>query len=117
MDQFRVAMYFNDGSQDEQTVSAPNEHEALGKCLYADADYVTIARVRRPSDWERYGGAQVGDIWEVNGDEYFARENFVSDRSPVIEPFDVRKVIAPVAEDFGHLNPKLVRRRGVTIEG
>lgn len=117
MDQFIVEMFFADGSQDECTVSALGEHDALAKSLHVSADYVTITRVKHPSDWERYGGARVGDIWEANGNEYFVRENFISDRSPVIEAFDVRKVIDPVVKDFGNLNPKLVRRRGVTIEG
>jgi hypothetical protein len=66
-----------------------------------------------PKDWP----PQVGDIWEADGREWYAREHSLDDLGIVVESFDhpngkpshyQRGTLA----DFKALNPVLVRRRG-----
>lgn len=72
------------------------------------------------SDWEKHGGAQVGDIWEANGHEYFV---YLSFDTPTAYPVDgtyftTDRTVASYSGDFAEfkaLNPRLVRRRGVEI--
>ena len=121
MNMFKVEMSFGDGSHDKRMVSAEDEHEALNRCLYIDATRVVITRLLKPTDWEEFGGARVGDIWETGDQEFVALDG--SDGLSLVpvsqfEPFVVYGKYGdnPVSA-FPALNPKLVRRRGVTIEG
>jgi hypothetical protein len=65
-----------------------------------------------PADWP----PQLGDIWEVDGEEYYARENRAQVRRGeiVIDRFGnpADSFVQGRFDDFKSLSPTLVRRRG-----
>ena len=71
-----------------------------------------------PTDWEKYDGVQVGDIWEANGREYFAYKTAWG-LVPTLYPVDGSGAAYYDTNDkhgaFGKLNPRLLRRRGESI--
>lgn len=77
-----------------------------------------LVTIGHKTDWEKYGGAQVGDIWEVNGHEYFT---YASLWGLGVMLFPVDGVTAATYytsdqhSEFAALNPRLVRRRGEEI--
>jgi hypothetical protein len=78
-------------------------------------DLVTIVH---QTDWEKFGGAEVGDIWEANGNEYFTYKSYGD--TVTLYPVDGRTGVlgyytADQHSEFAALNPRLVRRRGEEI--
>jgi hypothetical protein len=78
-------------------------------------DLVTVVH---ETDWEKHGGAQVGDIWEANGREYFTYKSFGA--AVTLFPVDGQSGMlgyysADQHDEFAALNPRLVRRRGEEI--
>lgn len=93
-------------------------------CLYhyvwATPNYVDgsdhLISVIVPPDWEKHGGAQVGDIWEANGREYFAYASSWGFRLTLF-PVDGTGIsyFHDTLDEFAELNPRLVRRRGEAV--
>jgi hypothetical protein len=82
---------------------------------FNDVDLVTVVH---QTDWEKYNGAQVGDIWEANGHEYFAYNSFGSLTLYPVEGATIAgttSFYASEVDEFAALNPRLVRRRGEEI--
>lgn len=78
------------------------------------ADYATPVA---PAKWP----PRIGDIWEANGAEYYARENTCSVGTVVLDRFDrdedddsevFYEVNRGELDAFKALNPRLIRRRG-----
>lgn len=74
-----------------------------------------LVTVTEPTDWEKYGRPQIGDIWEAEGKEYAALSAFRPDDGNVIL-HGVDNVIIYEVSEFKALNPRLVRRRGIMAE-
>lgn len=84
----------------------------------ATYDHPVIAVIVQP-DWEKHDGVRVGDVWEANGEEYFA---YMSYGDITLFPVNgvslgsSRSYYGPMQHDtFGALNPRLVRRRGESL--
>lgn len=78
-----------------------------------------LINVIHQTDWEKYGGAQVGDIWEANGHEYFTYSS-IWGLGVTLYPVDgtlstVSYYTVAQHDEFAALNPRLVRRRGEEI--
>ena len=85
---------------------------------------IEAVTVIEPTDWEKYGGARVGDIWEAAGKEFFVQDYGGCVPIAVSDTFygaggrsySLDRNSATL-DEFKELNPRLVRRRGVQIEG
>lgn len=86
--------------------------------VWAGPDYsAELVAVVHQTDWEKYGGAQVGDIWEANGVEYFTYHSFGTVTLYPVDgtAFGGGYYTAEQHSDFAELNPRLVRRRGEQV--
>lgn len=73
--------------------------------------------VIEPTDWEKYGPPQVGDLWANGEVEYFVRRNWARPGQVVITSFDDdwSYYYQSDLEHFKALNPRLIRRRGLAL--
>jgi hypothetical protein len=84
-------------------------------------DSAPLITVVHQSDWEKHGGAQVGDIWEANGHEYFVYSSFDTPTAYPVEGTyfahegNLQSYSGDSFAEFKALSPRLVRRRGVEI--
>ena len=88
-------------------VDAQNYHHYLFLNKLLNWQVFTVVE---PTDWEKHGGPQVGDIWEADGKEFIV---FGTD---LISQIDGYEGCVPFLSDrFKALNPRLVRRRGADL--
>lgn len=90
---------------------------------FSESDTISVVEL---SDWEKYGAPRIGDIWEAEGHEFFARQHLYDADRIVVEradaiwwgavevPYYGYSTGAPL-DDFKALNPTLRRRRGLSI--
>jgi hypothetical protein len=107
---FHVQAEYADGHTEDVAVESISAGFAVGSVTPGYKR--VVVDVVEKTDWEKYGGARVGDIWEAEGREYIVRENTIG---PYIATIDL-PWSAPFDDGFSEfekLNPKLVRRRGV----
>lgn len=77
-----------------------------------DHDLVTV--IKTP-DWETHGGAQVGDVWEVDDHEFFVYQSYGSLTLYPVDGSGLAYFPEHRFDEFGAKNPRLVRRRGEDI--